>query len=35
LLAEEQVRQGFWSNAGWRHLRLREGQLHSLEKTGA
>jgi ATP-binding cassette subfamily B protein len=35
LLAEEEVREKFWSNNGWQHLHLRDGQLRSTGKAGA
>jgi ABC-type bacteriocin/lantibiotic exporter with double-glycine peptidase domain len=35
LLAEEEVRDKFWSNDGWQHLHLRDGQLQPTEKAGA
>jgi ABC-type bacteriocin/lantibiotic exporter with double-glycine peptidase domain len=35
LLAEEEVREGFWSNSGWQHLNLRDGQLRPAEKVDA
>jgi ATP-binding cassette subfamily B protein len=35
LLAEEEVREGFWSNEGWQHLHLEDGQLRPTEKVGA
>jgi ABC-type bacteriocin/lantibiotic exporter with double-glycine peptidase domain len=35
LLAEEEVREGFWSNNDWQHLHLRDGQLQSTEKVSA
>jgi ABC-type bacteriocin/lantibiotic exporter with double-glycine peptidase domain len=35
LLAEEEVREKFWSNNSWQHLRLRDGQLQPTEKAGA
>jgi ABC-type bacteriocin/lantibiotic exporter with double-glycine peptidase domain len=35
LLAEEEVRDGFWSNSGWQHLHLRDGQLRPAEKVDA
>jgi ATP-binding cassette subfamily B protein len=35
LLAEEEVREGLWSNNNWQHLHLRDGQLRRTEKVGA
>jgi ABC-type bacteriocin/lantibiotic exporter with double-glycine peptidase domain len=35
LLAEEEVREGLWSNNHWQHLHLRDGQLQRTEKVGA
>jgi ABC-type bacteriocin/lantibiotic exporter with double-glycine peptidase domain len=35
LLAEEEVREGLWSNNNWLHLHLRDGQLRRTEKVGA
>lgn len=35
LLAEEEVREGLWSNNHWQHLHLREGQLRRTERVGA
>jgi ABC-type bacteriocin/lantibiotic exporter with double-glycine peptidase domain len=35
LLAEEEVREGLWSNSNWQHLHLRDGQLRRTEKVGA
>jgi ATP-binding cassette subfamily B protein len=35
LSAEEEVREKFWSNDGWQHLHLRDGQLRPTEKVGA
>ena len=35
LLAEEEVREGLWSNNNWQHLLLRDGQLRRTEKVGA
>ncbi|MGA7929600.1 MAG: ATP-binding cassette domain-containing protein [Candidatus Sulfotelmatobacter sp.] len=35
LLAEEEVREGLWSNNTWQHLHLRDGQLRPTEKVGA
>ena len=35
LLAEEEVREGLWSNHNWQHLHLRDGQLRRTEKVGA
>jgi hypothetical protein len=35
LLAEEEVREGFWSNSCWHHLHLRDGQLRPAEKVDA
>jgi ABC-type transport system involved in cytochrome bd biosynthesis fused ATPase/permease subunit len=35
LLAEEEVREGFWSNNSWQHLHLRDGQLRPAEKVDA
>jgi ABC-type bacteriocin/lantibiotic exporter with double-glycine peptidase domain len=34
LMAEEEVRDGMWSNNGWQHLHLRDGQLRPTEKVG-
>ena len=34
LLAEEEVREKFWSNNGWQHLHLQDGQLRSTEQAG-
>jgi ABC-type bacteriocin/lantibiotic exporter with double-glycine peptidase domain len=35
LLAEEEVREGLWSNDGWQQLHLRDGQLRPTERVGA
>jgi ABC-type bacteriocin/lantibiotic exporter with double-glycine peptidase domain len=35
LLAEEEVREGLWSNNHWQHLHLHDGQLRRTEKVGA
>jgi ABC-type bacteriocin/lantibiotic exporter with double-glycine peptidase domain len=35
LLAEEEVREGLWSNNGWQQLHLRDGQLRPTERVGA
>jgi ATP-binding cassette subfamily B protein len=35
LLAEEEVREGLWSNNNWQYLHLRDGQLRRTEKVGA
>jgi ABC-type bacteriocin/lantibiotic exporter with double-glycine peptidase domain len=35
LLAEEEVREGLWSNNDWQQLHLREGQLQPTERVGA
>jgi ABC-type bacteriocin/lantibiotic exporter with double-glycine peptidase domain len=35
LLAEEEVREGLWSNNDWQQLHLRDGQLRPTEKVGA
>jgi ABC-type bacteriocin/lantibiotic exporter with double-glycine peptidase domain len=35
LLAEEEVREGLWSNKNWRHLHLRDGQLRPTERVDA
>lgn len=35
LLAEEEVHDEFWSNDGWQHLQLRDGQMRLKEKIGA
>jgi ATP-binding cassette subfamily B protein len=35
LLAEEEVREGFWSDNSWQHLNLRDGQLRPAEKVDA
>lgn len=35
LLAEEEVSEEFWSNNGWQHLQLRDGQMRPTEKIGA
>lgn len=34
LLAEEEVREGFWSSGSWQHLHLRDGRLRPTEKVG-
>jgi ABC-type bacteriocin/lantibiotic exporter with double-glycine peptidase domain len=35
LLAEEEVREGLWSDGSWQHLHLRDGRLRPIEKVGA
>jgi ABC-type multidrug transport system fused ATPase/permease subunit len=35
LLAEEEVREGSWSDNCWQHLHLRDGQLQPAEKVDA